>query len=195
MEPILLASTSPRRQEILRNLNIPFSVFAPDYDEPMIEGVAPSELAELHAMKKVESVMRMHLQFSAPWILGADTLLYLDGKIFGKPKDRDDASRMLTLFSGATHQVITSICLFDASTKYISTKTCISSVTFMPLEKQQIEDYLETGEWQGVAGAYRIQGLASCFIPHISGSYSGIVGLPIHELYAILREHGYVFRI
>jgi septum formation protein len=195
MEPILLASTSPRRQEILRTLNIPFSVFAPDYNEPVVEGIPPSELAELHAIKKVESVMRIHLQFSAPWILGADTLICLDDKVFGKPKDRDEAKEMLELFSGATHQVITAVCLFDASTKYTSTKTSISTVTFMNLDSEQIDNYLDTGEWQGVAGGYKIQGLASCFISKICGSYSGIVGLPIHELYAILREHGYVFRL
>ncbi len=102
---------------------------------------------------------------------------------------------MLRAFSGRTHRVITAISLFDLATKYVSTRTSASEVTFMELDDQQIENYLDSGEWQGVAGSYRIQGLGSCFISRIEGSYSGIVGLPIHELYAILREHGYAFVI
>lgn len=193
MEPIILASTSPRRQDILKTLGIPFSVLSPAYDEAPVEGMNPTELAEHHSLKKVESVMRMNLNISAPWILGADTLIALDGKIFEKPVDRDDARSMLRAFSGRTHRVITAISLFDLGTKYVSTRTSTSEVTFMTLDDRQIEGYLDSGEWQGVAGSYRIQGLGSCFISRIEGSYSGIVGLPIHELYAILREHGYAF--
>ena len=195
MEPIILASTSPRRQEILKNLNIPFSVMTPSYDELTIPGMSPPELAEYHSMKKVESVMRMQLNINTPWVLGADTLICIEDTIYGKPVNRDDAKRMLENLSGKTHEVITAISLFDSATKYISSKTSRSQVTFMKLDETQIENYLNTGEWQGVAGGYRIQGLASCFVSLIEGSYSGIVGLPIHELYAILREHGYAFVI
>jgi MAF protein len=193
MEPIILASTSPRRQDILRNLNIPFSVLAPDYDELRVEGTEPEELAELHSMKKVESVMRMQLKINIPWILGADTLIFMGSEVYEKPVDREDAGRMLRNFSGKIHQVVTAISLFDARTKYISTRRNVSKVSFSTLDDEQIGRYLDTGEWQGVAGGYRIQGLASCFIAAIEGSYSGIVGLPIHELYEILREHGYAF--
>lgn len=193
MEPLILASTSPRRQEILRNLNIPFSVMSPSYDEPLIPGMNPVELAELHSMKKVESIIRMHLKISTPWVLGADTLISVDSDIYGKPVDRDDAKRMINSYSGRTHRVITAITLYDSEKQYISTKTSISRVTFMDLNDAQTENYLDSGEWQGVAGGYRIQGLASCFISEIQGSYSGIVGLPIHELYDILREHGYAY--
>ncbi len=195
MEPIVLASTSPRRQEILKNLGIPFRVMTPDYDEPEVPGLQPESLAELHAMKKLESVMRAQVDINAPWILGADTLIALEGKIYGKPGDRDDAKRMLRGFSGKKHSVITAISLFDGKINFISSRTSVSSVTFMSLDDGQIERYLDTGEWQGVAGGYRIQGLASCFVERIEGSWSGIVGLPIHELYAILREHGYEFTV
>jgi len=195
MEAIILASTSPRRQDILHSLNIPFSVLTPDYEEPVIEGMKPVELAELNSMKKVESVIRMHLQINIPWILGADTLIFMDNIIYEKPANRDEAKKMLQTFSGKTQQVITAISLYDSETKYISTRTSTSSVSFIQLDDTQIENYLDTGEWQGVAGGYRIQGLASCFINKIEGSYSGIVGLPIHELYDILREHGYAFVI
>jgi len=195
MEPIVLASTSPRRQDILRELGIPFRVMTPDYDEPEVPGLLPENLAELHSMKKLESVMRAQIDMNAPWILGADTLISLDGRVYGKPRDRDDAKRNLMDFSGKTHSVITAISLFDAKIKFISSRTSVSTVTFMKLDDDQIERYLDTGEWQGVAGAYRIQGLAACFIERIQGSWSGIVGLPIHDLYAILREHGYEFTV
>ncbi len=193
MEPIILASTSPRRQEILRNLGIPFSVLSPVYDEPMIPHLKPIELAELHSMKKVESIIRMNLQISMPWVLGADTLICADDSIYGKPSNRDEARTMISHLSGRTHEVITAVSIFSLAINYISTKTSTSRVTFMEMDDKQTENYLDTGEWQGVAGGYRIQGLASCFISEISGSYSGIVGLPIHELYVILRELGYNF--
>ena len=193
MEPLVLASTSPRRQEILRNLGIPFTVMSPPYDEENVMGLAPRDHAEYHAMKKVESVIRMELKLNAPWILGADTMIVQDGLAFGKPRDRSDAERMLKSYSGRSHEVITGIALFDAAKQFISCKTNVSEVVFMTLDDEQIGGYLDTGEWQGAAGGYRIQGLASCFISSIKGSYSGIMGLPIHDLYAILREHGYAF--
>lgn len=167
----------------------------PDYDEPDMPELEPESLAEYHAMKKVEAVMRAQVDMNAPWILGADTLISLDGRVYGKPADREDARKTLEAFSGRTHKVITSISLLDSKINFVSARTSISSVTFMKLDSEQIEQYLNTGEWQGVAGSYRIQGLAACFIERIEGSWSGIVGLPIHDLYAILREHGYEFTV
>ncbi len=195
MEPIILASTSPRRQDILKNLGIPFSVMTPAYEEIPQDGLSVMEQAEYHATKKVESIMRMQLKISTPWILGADTLVYSDGTIFGKPDNREEARSMLRTYSGKTHQVITGIALFDSTTNFTSSKVSTSQVTFMEMNDSQIDAYLDTAEWQGVAGAYRIQGLAACFISKIEGSYSGIVGLPIHELYDILREHRYPFLV
>jgi septum formation protein len=193
MESIVLASTSPRRQEILKALKIPFSVMSPDYPEDPIEGLTPLALAETHSMKKVESIIRMKLSISMPWVLGADTIVCLDGRIFGKPATREEAESMIRALSGRRHEVITSISLFDSVTNFTTSKASVSAVEFARLSDEEIVSYLDTGEWQGVAGGYRIQGIAACFIPRIEGSWSGIVGLPIHELYAILREHGYRF--
>lgn len=193
MEPIILASTSPRRQEIMRMLNLPFSVMTPTYTEPKISGILPGDLAELHAMKKVESIIRMSVNISMPWILGADTLICCDNEILEKPANREDAKHMIQMFSGKTHQVITAISLFNAATQFISTKISTNLVNFMELDDLQIEKYLDLDEWHGVAGGYRIQGMASCFINRIEGTYSSIVGLPIHELYVILREQDYKF--
>ncbi len=193
MESIVLASTSPRRQEILKSLNIPFSVVSPDYEEQPVEGVGVYELAELYSMKKVESVIRMKVSFNMPWVLGADTIICQGERIFRKPESREEAASMLRSFSGKTHEVITSISLYDSVTTFTTSKTSVNTVRFSSLAEDEIERYLDTGEWQGVAGGYRIQGLAAFFIPKIEGSWSGIVGLPIHDLYAILREHGYRF--
>ncbi|HOT63365.1 MAG TPA: Maf family protein [Treponemataceae bacterium] len=193
MEPIILASTSPRRQDILKSLGLPFSVLSPAYEEIDPPGMGPAEVAEYHAMKKVESIVRMQLTISVPWVLGADTLISLDGRVFGKSPDRDGAAETLRALSGRTHQVITSLALFDSERQWTSCKTSVSEVTFAELTPRQIEGYLDTGEWQGVAGSYRIQGVGACLVERITGSYSGIVGLPIRELYEILREHGYAF--
>ncbi len=193
MDSIVLASTSPRRQEILKNLNIPYSVVTPDYEEQPMDGLDAGELAELYSMKKVESVIKLKLSFMMPWVLGADTIICQGSRIFRKPESREEAASMLKSFSGTSHEVITAISLFDSVTNFTTSKTSRSTVHFSSLTDEEIERYLETGEWQGVAGGYRIQGLAAFFIPKIEGSWSGIVGLPIHELYAILREHGYRF--
>jgi len=168
---------------------------SPDYDEADVPGLSPRELVEFHSIKKVESIMRMRLNITTPWILGADTVVCSGGTVFGKPADRADADRMIRALSGTSHEVLTAISLFDAKTQFVTTRTSVSKVTFIPLDDGQIERYLDLGEWQGVAGAYRIQGLASCLISRIEGSYSGIVGLPIDELYAILRQHGYAYVI
>lgn len=193
MEPIILASTSPRRQDLLRTLGIPFTVMAPSWVEPVVTEGNPAEITELHSMKKVESIIRMELDLSVPWVLGADTIISHNGRLFGKPSSREEAEEMIRTFSGTTHSVVTSISLFDSTTNFITSRTCESTVSFIHLLDDEIAGYLDTAEWQGVAGAYRIQGSAGFFIDRIEGSWSSIVGLPIHSLYGILREHGYRF--
>lgn len=193
VESIVLASTSPRRQEILKGLNIPYSVVTPDYEERPMDGLDAAELAELYSMKKVESVIKMKLSFMMPWVLGADTIICKGTRVFRKPESREEAASMLKDFSGTTHEVITAISLYDSVTNFTTSKTSRNTVYFADLSDGEIERYLDTGEWQGVAGGYRIQGQAAFFIPRIEGSWSGVVGLPIYELYAILREHGYRF--
>ncbi len=194
MEPIILASSSPRRQEILKRLGIPYTVVIPDCNEIMPEKGNPEELAELNAMKKLSAAMKLSKkEITAKWILSADTLISQDGKIFGKPADRDSAYSMLETFSGKEHEIITALCFFGSGTHYVSTKISRTKVFFADLSGDTIDKYLETGEWQGAAGAYKIQGLAACFIKRIDGSYSGAVGLPVDLLYEVLLEHKYSF--
>ena len=192
MEPIILASSSPRRQEILKMLKIPFRVIIPNIDETLTTAIELEQIPELLAREKVTAVI--HAQPSGqeiPWVLGADTLIIINDRILGKPQTHEMAVEYLKILQGNTHTVITSIVLYNGHTHETSTRVCKTKVTFAPMTDKEIEWYAETGEWHGAAGGYRIQSLASCFINKIEGSYSGAVGLPIFELYDILKEQGY----
>lgn len=195
MEPIILASGSLRRQEYFRLLGLPCSIIPPQIEESFVSGLGPAEQSEKLAKDKIDKVIDM-LKANLPlWIVGADTLISIDGEILGKPKDREDARQMLLRFSGRMHEVITSVALYNGRTKEISSKTVTTAVTFAVVTEDDLEWYLNTGEWQGAAGAYKIQGLAACFISEISGSFSSAVGLPIHEFYVMLKENGYLYGV
>lgn len=196
MEPIILASSSPRRQEILQFLHIPFIVNPADIDESVPSDIKNEAAAEFLAARKVEAVARRLLaDQEAGWILGADTLLIHRNRILGKPKNQDEAREFLTSLQGQTHKVITGIALFNGALHYMSTRTSINKVTFAPMTQQEISSYLETSEWHGAAGAYRIQGIGSCFIKRLEGTESSVMGLPIFELYDMLKEQNYQFTI
>lgn len=193
MDPIILASGSLRRQEYFRLLNLPYNIMPARIDEDYEEGVPPQKLAENMAVRKVNKILDLLKSKSPPWICGADTVVAVDGKIFGKPKDREDAHRMLSKIHGRSHEVITAVALFNGKGRTMDCRSVVSIVTFARLTEPEIEWYLNTGEWQGVAGGYKIQGLAGCYISNIKGSYSSIVGLPIREFYVMLRENGYPY--
>lgn len=192
MEPIILASSSPRRQEILKMMNIPFRVIMPNVNENLTTAKSPAELTETLARSKVLSVVHsLPPKQVIPWVLGADTIVALNNRIYGKPSDQDEAFGYIKSFQGKTHTVCTTIALYNGAKKTTSVRTAISKVTFAPMTQREIEAYVETGDWHGAAGGYRIQGMASCFISKIEGSQSCVVGLPIFELYDILRSQGY----
>ena len=193
MEPIILASKSPQRQEILKHLNIPFISIPSNADETVAVNLPPEKTVEQIALRKAEAVLRSSLKINTPWIIAADTLIFSQGQPMGKPADIESARRMLQSYSNTSHTVITAICCYDEKSQHISTRISSSQVFFKALSQAETAWYLNTGEWQGAAGGYRIQGIASCFITKIEGSYSGIMGLPIYELYDILSEHGYSF--
>jgi septum formation protein len=193
MEPVILASGSLRRQEYFKLLGLPFSIMPSTIDESYEEDMEPKEVAELLAKRKVEKIADLLTGRTPQWICGADTLISVDGKIYGKPVDRDDAQRMLETLQGRSHDVITAVALFNGREKSIDCRSVRSSVTFAPLSEEEIEWYLNTGEWQGVAGSYKIQGLASCYVSGIKGSFSAIVGLPMHEFYVMLKDNGYPY--
>lgn len=192
MEPIILASSSPRRQEILKSLKIPYRVITSNIDETLTSVIKNEEVPEFLAREKVSAVIKsLPPQQEIQWILGADTIIEFENKIYGKPQNQLEAFNNIKLFQGKTHKVITSIVLYNGRTKTETSRTCITNVTFCPMTDEEIQWYVDTGEWHGAAGGYRIQGDASIFIKKIEGSYSSVIGLPINELFDILKEQGY----
>lgn len=192
MEPIILASSSPRRQEIMKMLKIPYRVIMPNIDETISTMLDHDEIPELLAREKVLAVIHsLPVGQEIPWVLGADTIISYDGKIYGKPENQEQAFEFLKTFQGNTHTIITAIVLYNGKTRTTSSRICKTQVTFAPLSDEEIQWYVDTGEWHGAAGGYRIQSLASMFISKIEGSYSGAIGLPIFELYDILKKEGY----
>jgi septum formation protein len=184
---IVLASASPRRQELLRNAGIPFTVQPADINETPLAGESPRACAERLAREKALAVWQNRSQ---DYVLGADTIVVVDGAILGKPRDRDDALRMLRLLSGRTHVVITGVCLVGPVSSNIQIAAEITFVTMCEVSDDEIRDYVATGEPMDKAGAYAIQGIASRWIPRIEGDYSNVVGLPVALVYAMLRERG-----
>ena len=192
MEPIILASSSPRRQEILKMLKIPYRVIMPNIDETISSMLSHDEIPELLAREKVTAVIRsLPVGQEIPWVLGADTIISFEGNIYGKPQNQEEAFDFLKAFSGKTHTILTALVLYNGKTHTTTSKLCKTKITFSQLTDEEIQWYVDTGEWHGAAGGYRIQSLASMFISHIDGSYSGAIGLPISELYDILTEQGY----
>lgn len=194
---LVLASASPRRQEILRNAGIPFTVQAADIDEAPLKDELPRDCAERLAREKALTVWRMRPR---DMVLGADTIVVVDGAILGKPVDGDDAARMLRLLSGRVHQVITGVCVvggrgdsqLNSSEPETRTASETTLVTMNELSDAEIREYLATAESMDKAGAYAIQGMASRWIPRIEGDYNNVVGLPMALVYSMLRQRGTV---
>jgi len=187
MYRLILVSSSPNRKELLESLDVSFEIEHPTNDESLITHFSPVILSQKRSKAKVDSIKAKYNGKKAI-LLGCDTLIEKDSAIFGKPKTASDAISMLQSFSSTHHRVISSIFCLNAYTKKSKKATSISKVWFKELEKKELDYYIKSGEWQGVAGSYRIQGRASYFIRKIQGSYWGIVGLPIHELYEILKS-------
>lgn len=199
MEPILLASSSPRRRELLSDMGIHCTVFAPDIDESVHDHEIPAvRVVRLAEEKAHAALRRLKTDTGFRLLLAADTLVAVeesDGTwtTEGKPTDRADAGGMLLRLAGKTHVVFSGICLADRETGIFRTRLSETRVSFARLDPAEIEAYLDTGEWEGAAGAYRLQGRGSFIIERIEGSWSGVVGLPLRELYGILNEAGYRF--
>jgi len=192
MEPIILASGSERRIEFFRLLGLPFTCIPSNVDESFDPAMNALSVVKELAERKVKKVLE-DLEDEALWIFGADTLITLDGHFHGKAEDRSEAAEMLRAFQGRTHEVVSGITLYNGRSKTFDSRSVSSTVSFAALSEGEIQWYLDSGEWQGAAGAYKIQGLASCFISEIRGSFSSIVGLPLREFYVILRENGYPY--
>ena len=208
---LILASASPRRQELLRHAGISFTVQPADIDETPLAGETPRECAERLAREKALAVWRMRAQ---DVVLGADTIVVVDATILGKPVDGEDAARMLRMLSGRVHRVITGVCVVEAaaggqlpiasenlavhSAQFagevlrtengeLRTASETTLVTMSEMSEDEIRDYVASGEPMDKAGAYAIQGRASRWIPRIEGDYSNVVGLPVALVWRMLK--------
>ncbi|MFY9560413.1 MAG: Maf family protein [Terriglobales bacterium] len=182
---LVLASASPRRQELLRNAGIPFEVQPAHVPEDPLPGESANDCAERLAREKALAVAKQRPQDA---VLGADTVVVVDGQILGKPTDAADAARMLRMLSGREHQVITGVCLVASGQWSVASET--TTVTMSEITEKEIADYVATGEPTDKAGAYAIQGIASRWIPRIAGDYGNVVGLPVALLWRMLRGYG-----
>jgi septum formation protein len=197
---LILASASPRRQELLRAAGVAITVQPTNTPEVPLNGEAPKAFAERLAREKAWAIFR---QRPNEYVLGADTIVVVERQILGKPANRADAERMLHLLSGRTHEVTTGVCLLGPRTgggvsgsskktgnSLGDTRSETTRVTMNTLSDEEIRAYVATGEPMDKAGAYAIQGLASRWIPRIEGDYSNVVGLPIALVYRMLKEVG-----
>ncbi len=184
---LILASASPRRAELLRNAGIPFTVDVPNIAEDAIPRESPVDHAERLAREKAEVVAKRNPE---KIVLGADTIVVVDDQILGKPRDPQDAARMLQLLSGRSHQVITGVCFAKpaASNQQLATCSEQTTVHFAPLSASDIEDYIASNEPMDKAGAYAIQGIASRWITRIEGDYANVVGLPVALVWKMLQK-------
>jgi septum formation protein len=187
---IYLASASPRRQELLRQLGVEFDVIPSDIPEVRQAGESPEQYVARVARDKTRQVAQRVKErglLEHP-VLGADTEVVLDGDILGKPENAAHGMELLRRLSGRMHEVLSAVCVRDRGQEHTALNT--SRVTFRPLTEREIAQYWETGEPAGKAGGYAIQGRAAAFIARLEGSYSGVMGLPLHEVDGILRKIG-----
>ncbi|MGN7916368.1 Maf family protein [Lysobacter sp. Hz 25] len=185
---LYLASKSPRRRELLTRLGLEFGVLDLDVPEHRQPNEPALEYVRRVAREKAGAGLLQVLGNPTALVLGSDTEVVLDDEVFGKPRDADDAAAMLRKLSGRTHQVISAVSLVSRSRE--AQALSVSQVSFAELDEATIARYVASGEPEGKAGAYAIQGGAEVFVRHLAGSYSGVMGLPLHETARLLREFG-----
>ena len=184
MKKIILASSSPRRKELLQTAGLEFEIHVKDVDESVPEGTPPAEAAKMTATKKAAVIAE---EYKNDIVIGADTIVVAGGKILGKPKDKSDAVNMLKMLSGNEHEVITGVCIFCGGEKENFAQ--ISKVKFYQLSDEEIESYVASGEPMDKAGSYGIQGLGCTLVERIKGDYFNIVGLPVAEVCRRIKKY------
>jgi len=185
MQQIILASSSPRRKELLEKTGIKFKVVGSKIKEYLDIKLEPRKLVEKLSLEKAKAVQN---KFRGSIIISADTVVACEGKIFGKPADEKDARKMLNYLSGKTHSIITGFTLINAKTNRIITGSDETKVTMRKISKREIESYLKTGEPFDKAGAYAIQGPAKKFIEKVEGDLSSAIGLPVDTILNDLKK-------
>ncbi|PLW79818.1 septum formation protein Maf [Candidatus Woesearchaeota archaeon] len=182
---IFLASKSPRRKEILKDMSLDFEIVDSDYEEDNSVESDPVKLAKIHALGKAKGALKY---VDEGIIIGSDNFVVLDGKQMHKPKDKDDARKMIESLSGKTHEVICGIAIIDKLSGKEVVDTSVTKVTFIDLSKEVIDRYIEVADYIGKAGAYGVQSEASVFVNKIEGSFTGIVGISKELLLEMLNK-------
>ena len=196
---LVLASASPRRSELLRQMALPFSVVIADIDESRLPGEVPAAYVERLAQEKSQAGYRLAAEQASASVnagqnagearnivLGADTIVVLDDEILGKPRGLTESTAMVTRLSGRTHQVFTGVAAFDG--QRLESQVVVSEVTFQRMSEADIQAYVASGEGMDKAGSYGIQGIGGIFVERIEGSFSAVMGLPVAETEALLTS-------
>lgn len=185
---LILASASPRRRELLQSIRFNFQVESSAVEELQRQGEAPETYVRRLAEDKAREVASRHPD---AWIIAADTIVYIDGTILEKPADHEDAVRMLSAISGRVHEVYTGLTLCKLSEARSYTRVVMTRVKMLSLSREEIDWYASTGEPMDKAGAYAVQGIGAMFIESIEGSYTNVVGLPLAELFEMMKHAGF----
>ena len=186
---LILASSSPRRRYLLEQAGLTFTVIPSRVDESSVPAGAPEDHVRVLAEAKAKEISE---SYPESWVIGADTLVLIDGNILGKPASAAEARHMLKTLSGKTHRVLTGFCVRCKSNEHVFLETVESKVLFKTLSDGEIDWYIRTGEPFDKAGGYAVQGLGSFFVKRIEGSYTNVVGLPICEVMEYLLSEGVV---
>ncbi|GAA4705098.1 Maf family protein [Brevibacillus fulvus] len=184
---IILASSSPRRRELLETLKLPFTIMSSDVEETFSSSLTPAEVVEQLSLRKAREIAG---KISSGIVIGADTIVVLDGNILGKPMDEDDAFRMLTALQGRTHTVYTGVALIEAATQAVQVAHSATQVKMRKMTDQEIRGYISTREPMDKAGSYAIQGFGATLVEEIQGDYFTVVGLPLQLTAKMLSQFG-----
>ncbi|MBI5143075.1 MAG: septum formation inhibitor Maf [Nitrospirae bacterium] len=187
MKPLILASASPRRRELIARLGVPFTVSPADIDESMLPGENADAFARRIAQEKA---LKIAASVDSGIVVGVDTIVALDGEVMGKPESPEVATAMLAKLSGRTHEVISGVAVIERPSGRTIVTSAVTDVRFKTLTSREIDRYVASGEPLDKAGAYGIQGIASLFVEGISGCYYNVVGLPLNLLYETLLALG-----
>ena len=189
---LILASSSPRRAEILRNAGFAFESRASRVDESLLAHESSEDYVRRLALAKARAVAQDELTFDeTKFVLGADTVVVVEGQLLGKPSGADDARRMLRMLNGKTHEVLTGISILSVPEGPEAHHVATTRVTFLPLSDETIESYIASGEPFDKAGAYGIQGVGGRFVRKIEGCYFNVMGLPLSQVWTILQTFGW----
>jgi len=189
MSPLILASTSSARRALMDGLGVPYRAESPGVDEDVSPTLSAREAVQVLALRKARAV---HARHPEAWVIGADQLVQVEGEVLSKPADRDAARRQLGKLLGHTHDICTGVCLVGPG-GHIAEALEVSRLTFYPVSAEELERYLDLGEWEGCAGSYRVEGAGQALLARLEGDRTNVQGLPMLTVVRMLREAGFTF--